>query len=153
MSTVGHVTGYDTEHPGWGQTAEGAWGGQGQTNGQGILTRDFMSGGFTWTGWDYKGEPTPDGWPDINSHFGIVDEAGFPKDRFYWYKVSPRGTEAASHIYLCDRKNSMACFVVMFTVLVSEVRGKRWDRASVTALELEGRGRCRCVDILQRRKR
>lgn len=24
---AGHVTGYDTEHPGWGQTAEGAWGG------------------------------------------------------------------------------------------------------------------------------
>lgn len=23
----GHVRGYDTEHPGWGQTAEGAWGG------------------------------------------------------------------------------------------------------------------------------
>ena len=61
--------------------------GQGQTNNQGILTRDFMSGGFTWTGWDYKGEPTPDGWPDINSHFGILDEAGFPKDRFYWYQV------------------------------------------------------------------
>jgi hypothetical protein len=25
--TGGHVRGYDTEHPGWGQTAEGAWGG------------------------------------------------------------------------------------------------------------------------------
>jgi beta-galactosidase len=25
-------------------------------------------------------------WPDINSHFGIIDIAGFPKDRFYWYK-------------------------------------------------------------------
>eukprot|EP00937_MAST-01D_sp_MAST-1D-sp2_P002554 g2554.t1 len=82
----GHVSGYDTEHPGWGQTAEGAWGGVGQPNNQGILTRDFIAGGFTWTGWDYKGEPTPDGWPDINSHFGIIDEAGFPKDRYYWYQ-------------------------------------------------------------------
>lgn len=26
-----------------------------------------------------KGEPTPYAWPDINSHFGIIDEAGFPK--------------------------------------------------------------------------
>jgi hypothetical protein len=43
--------------------------------------------GWTWTGWDYKGEPTPYGWPDINSHFGIIDEAGFPKDRFYWYQA------------------------------------------------------------------
>ena len=24
---TGHVRGYDTEHPSWGQTAEGAWGG------------------------------------------------------------------------------------------------------------------------------
>jgi len=84
---AGLVTGYDTEAPGWGQTAEGAWGGQGMSNGQGILTRDFISGGFTWTGWDYKGEPTPDGWPDINSHFGILDITGFPKDRFYWYQA------------------------------------------------------------------
>ena len=53
----GHVAGYDTEYPIWGQPAEGAWGGVGQEGGQGILTRDFVAGGFTWTGWDYKGEP------------------------------------------------------------------------------------------------
>jgi hypothetical protein len=69
----GHVTGYDTERPSWGQTAEVAW--------SAILQKDFMSGGFTWTGWDYKGEPTPYAWPDINSHFGIIDIAGFWKDR------------------------------------------------------------------------
>ena len=40
----GHVTGYDTENPSWGQTTEVAW--------SAILTRSFMSGGFTWTGWD-----------------------------------------------------------------------------------------------------
>jgi beta-galactosidase len=38
-------------------------------------------------GFDYKGEPTPYAWPDINSHFGIIDEAGFLKDRAYWYKA------------------------------------------------------------------
>lgn len=58
-----------------------AWGGVGVAHGQGILTRPFVSGGWTWTGFDYKGEPTPDSWPDINSHFGIMDIAGFPKDR------------------------------------------------------------------------
>jgi len=26
----------------------------GEPNGAGILTRDWMSGGFTWTGFDYK---------------------------------------------------------------------------------------------------
>lgn len=33
------------------------------------------------------GEPTPYQWPDINSHFGILDIAGFPKDRFFWYRA------------------------------------------------------------------
>ena len=48
--TTGHVTGYDTEAPSWGQPAEGAWGGIGITDGQGILTRPYIAGGFTWTG-------------------------------------------------------------------------------------------------------
>ena len=84
-ATAGHVRGYDTEAPSWGETAEGAWGGVGMPKSQGILTRGFMSGGFTWTGWDYKGEPTPYAWPDINSHFGILDIASFEKDRYFWY--------------------------------------------------------------------
>ena len=33
------------------------------------------------TGWDYRGEPTPYAWPDVNSHFGIMDLMGFDKDR------------------------------------------------------------------------
>jgi beta-galactosidase len=85
----GHVRGYDTERPSWGQTAEAAWGGVDEPQAQGILTRPGVMGGFTWTGWDYKGEPTGPtigyGWPDVNSHFGILDIAGFEKDRFYWY--------------------------------------------------------------------
>ena len=40
-----------------------------------------------WTGFDYRGEPTPYGWPCINSHFGILDMCGFPKDNFYYYKA------------------------------------------------------------------
>jgi beta-galactosidase len=85
--TAGYVSGYDNNYPGWGESAEQAWGGVGVGGGQGILTRPFISGGWTWTGWDYKGEPTPYAWPDINSHFGILDIAGFPKDRFYWYRA------------------------------------------------------------------
>jgi beta-galactosidase len=85
-ATAGHVEGYDNQYPGWGESAEQAWGGVGMANGQGVLTRAFISGGWTWTGWDYRGEPTPYAWPDVNSHFGILDLAGFEKDRFYWYK-------------------------------------------------------------------
>jgi beta-galactosidase len=47
-------------------------------------------GEFVWTGFDYLGEPTPYGrpgdWPAHSSYFGIIDLAGFPKDRYYLYQ-------------------------------------------------------------------
>jgi beta-galactosidase len=49
-------------------------------------TREWEAGGFAWTGFDYRGEPSPYGWPSINSQFGIVDMCGFPKDSFYYYR-------------------------------------------------------------------
>ena len=63
----------------WGKTPEAWWTFYG--------TRDWLAGGFAWTGFDYRGEPTPYGWPSINSQFGIVDMCGFPKDYFYYYKA------------------------------------------------------------------
>ena len=48
--------------------------------------RPWLSGAFVWTGFDYRGEPTPYWWPCINSHFGILDTCGFPKDNFYYYQ-------------------------------------------------------------------
>ncbi len=58
-----------------------------------IAERAFMAGSFVWTGFDYKGEPSPYGWPCINSHFGIMDICGFPKDNYYyyqsWWKTNP----------------------------------------------------------------
>lgn len=75
----GYVSAYDLNHPGWAETAENAW--------RPIAERPWMAGGFVWTGFDYKGEPTPYGWPCINSHFGILDICGFPKDNFYYYKA------------------------------------------------------------------
>ncbi|TCO05425.1 beta-galactosidase GalB [Natronoflexus pectinivorans] len=45
----------------------------------------FVAGGFVWSGWDYLGEPTP--YYDARStYFGIVDLAGFKKNRFYLYQ-------------------------------------------------------------------
>jgi len=46
----------------------------------------FM-GGFVWTGFDYRGEPTPFAWPNISSHFGVMDVCGFPKNVYYYYKA------------------------------------------------------------------
>ena len=59
---------------------EGAW--------KPIADRPFVAGGFAWTGFDYKGEPAPYQWPDINSHFGILDMCGFPKDNYFYYQAA-----------------------------------------------------------------
>ena len=53
-----------------------------------------LLGEFVWTGFDYLGEPTPyfgsqdreHDWPARSSYFGMVDLAGFPKDRYYLYR-------------------------------------------------------------------
>jgi len=44
------------------------------------------SGNFVWTGHDYKGEPSPNNWPDINSHFGVIDISGLEKDTAGYYR-------------------------------------------------------------------
>lgn len=48
--------------------------------------QDWLSGGFVWTGFDYRGEPSPNGWPNISSQYGVIDICGFPKDTFYYYQ-------------------------------------------------------------------
>eukprot|EP01120_Amphizonella_sp_Union-15-10_P012342 TRINITY_DN5463_c0_g1_i1.p1 TRINITY_DN5463_c0_g1~~TRINITY_DN5463_c0_g1_i1.p1 ORF type:complete len:494 (+),score=92.22 TRINITY_DN5463_c0_g1_i1:91-1482(+) len=78
-ATLAYVSAYDVNYPGWGATSEVAW--------TAIANRPFMAGSFAWTGFDYKGEPTPYAWPNINSHFGNIDIAGFPKDSFYYYQT------------------------------------------------------------------
>ncbi|MGE5356920.1 MAG: beta-galactosidase GalA [Deltaproteobacteria bacterium] len=47
---------------------------------------DYWLGGYIWTGFDYRGEPTPFQWPNINSHFGVMDMCGFPKNLYYYYQ-------------------------------------------------------------------
>jgi beta-galactosidase len=48
--------------------------------------RPYLSGLFYWTGFDYRGEPTPYWWPAVVSQFGIFDLCGFPKDNAYYLK-------------------------------------------------------------------
>jgi beta-galactosidase len=74
----GYVSSYDDTAPEWAQTAE--------TWVSFFAPRPWLSGGFVWTGFDYRGEPTPYGWPCINSHFGIMDTCGFPKDNYWYYQ-------------------------------------------------------------------
>jgi beta-galactosidase len=57
----------------------------------------FVAGEFVWTGFDYLGEPTPY-YSSRSSYSGIVDLAGFPKDRFYLYQARWRPDLRFAHI-------------------------------------------------------
>ena len=57
----------------------------------------FVGGEFVWTGWDYLGEPTPFD-ASRSSYFGIIDLAGFKKDRFYLYQSYWRPEHPMAHI-------------------------------------------------------
>ncbi len=74
----GYVPDQDITAPWWASKAEDWW--------PLAATNDFWLGGFVWTGLDYRGEPTPYQWPNINSHFGIMDMCGFPKNIYYYYQ-------------------------------------------------------------------
>ena len=74
----GFVSDYDVNKPGYGALAEEWW--------KWYSARPWMCGAFVWTGFDYRGEPSPYDWPCINSHFGIMDVCGFPKNNYYYYQ-------------------------------------------------------------------
>lgn len=75
-----YVDSYDTNVGGsWASTAEDAW--------RSVAGAPFVAGCFVWTGFDYRGEPLPYDWPDVSSHFGILDLCGLPKDIAYYYRA------------------------------------------------------------------
>jgi beta-galactosidase len=82
---------YDTEHPWWATTAEEWW--------TIVAERPYLAGGFVWTGFDYRGEPTPyPQFPSISSQFGILDSCGFPKDNYFYYRAWWRPNEPLVHL-------------------------------------------------------
>jgi len=87
----GYVRAYDRDHPWWATTAEAWW--------SHVATRPYIAGGFVWTGFDYRGEPTPfNRWPSVASQFGILDSCGFPKDN-YWYYRAQWTREPVLHLF------------------------------------------------------
>jgi beta-galactosidase len=74
----GYVGSYDPYTTTGRASAEGWW--------SFCNARPWLAGGFVWTGFDYRGEPSPYQWPNISSQYGIIDTCGFPKDSFYYYK-------------------------------------------------------------------
>ena len=111
------VSSYDLAYPAWASTADQQWEMQDKYPG--------VFGEFVWTGFDYIGEPTPYGGdltglrpgtrrydqakelldkqnvtevPSRSSYFGILDLAGFKKDRFYLYQSKWRPDFPMAHI-------------------------------------------------------
>ena len=111
------ITSYDVAYPGWASTADQQF----------TLLDKFTAvmGEFVWTGFDYIGEPTPYSGdltgssptsrryeqtkkmleangvtevPSRSSYFGILDLAGFKKDRFYLYQSRWRAELPMAHI-------------------------------------------------------
>ncbi|MDA8376341.1 MAG: DUF4982 domain-containing protein, partial [Planctomycetia bacterium] len=52
-----------------------------------VMAHPFVAGEFVWTGFNYRGEPNPIGWPDISSRTGMMDLCGFPKPVYYYWKA------------------------------------------------------------------
>jgi beta-galactosidase len=113
------VSSYDLYAPGWATPPDTEFKGQDEF--------PFVAGEFVWTGFDYIGEPTPYNAdssnllnftdpaekakmakelkelgklkvPSRSSYFGILDLAGFKKDRFYIYQARWRPNFHMAHI-------------------------------------------------------
>ncbi|HLP08924.1 MAG TPA: beta-galactosidase GalB [Opitutaceae bacterium] len=113
------VTSYDLAHPEWANTPD--------TEFKALDQAPYAAGEFVWTGFDYLGEPTPYNSdasnllnfsdpaeraraekqlaelgrlpvPSRSSYFGIIDLAGFPKDRFYLYQARWRPDLPMAHL-------------------------------------------------------
>ncbi|MGD1031874.1 MAG: beta-galactosidase GalB [Opitutaceae bacterium] len=87
------VSSYDLYAPRWAYPPDAEFRAEDQDS--------YVNGEFVWTGWDYLGEPTPFGGPKDparSSYFGIIDLAGFKKDRFYEYQAHWRPDLPMAHL-------------------------------------------------------
>jgi beta-galactosidase len=83
------VSSYELHAVDFGSSAERVFGS--------IEQHPFVAGEFVWTGWDHLGEPTPY-YEARSAYCGIIDLAGFKKDRFYLYQSHWRPELPMAHI-------------------------------------------------------
>ena len=83
------VSGYELYSADFGSSADKVFAAQDK--------RPYVAGEFVWSGWDYLGEPTPY-YGARSSYFGIIDLAGFKKNRFYLYQSRWRPELPMAHI-------------------------------------------------------
>ena len=88
-SKLCHVSAYELHATDYGSSPDKVF--------RSIEQRPFVAGEFVWTGWDYLGEPTPY-YSSRSSYGGIIDLAGFKKDRFYLYQAHWRPELPIAHI-------------------------------------------------------
>ncbi|KAK5655152.1 hypothetical protein OQA88_6051 [Cercophora sp. LCS_1] len=85
----GYVSAYELYAVSWGASPDKVFAAQDRF--------PYVGGENVWTGWDYLGEPTPFD-SSRSSYFGIIDLAGFKKDRFYLYQARWNPTVKMAHI-------------------------------------------------------
>jgi beta-galactosidase len=83
------VSAYELYHASFGASADKTFASQ--------EGNPYAAGEFVWTGWDYLGEPTPFD-SSRSSYSGIIDLAGFKKDRFYLYQAHWHTNFPMAHI-------------------------------------------------------
>jgi len=88
-SKIHHVSSYELYAVDFGSSADKVFGS--------IERHPFVAGEFVWNGFDYIGEPTPY-YEARSSYTGIIDLAGFKKDRFYLYQSHWRPEFPMVHI-------------------------------------------------------
>ncbi|HLP07128.1 MAG TPA: beta-galactosidase GalB [Opitutaceae bacterium] len=90
-----HVSAYELHNCDWGATADKIFGS--------LARHHYVAGEFVWTGWDHLGEPTPyyesrGTYGARSAYSGIIDLAGFKKDRFYLYQAHWRPELPMAHL-------------------------------------------------------
>ncbi|HTO05240.1 MAG TPA: DUF4982 domain-containing protein, partial [Opitutus sp.] len=88
-STIHHVSAYELHAVDFGSSAEKVFGS--------LERNPYVAGEFVWTGWDHLGEPTPY-YSSRSSYAGIIDLAGFKKDRFFLYQSHWRSDHPMAHL-------------------------------------------------------
>lgn len=88
-SNIKQVSAYELYAVDFGSTADKVF--------KSLDTYPYSAGEFVWTGFDYLGEPTPY-YECRSSYNGIIDLAGFPKDRYFLYQSRWRPNLPMVHI-------------------------------------------------------
>ena len=87
--STGYVSAYELYTAGFGSPPDKVWMHQDKN--------PFVAGEYVWTGFDYIGEPTPF-YSSRSSYCGILDLAGFKKERYYLYQSRWRPDVKMAHI-------------------------------------------------------